>query len=153
MRTILHRLKREFPFVTQRPATEQDALDYCEREQITLTYRTEIRDGAYIYWPYDDTHHIFLNSNLYGFMLLYVMFHEIGHHMFHVPTRSATVETFDAYRCNRNHQEAESVAAYLLITPNDLKAAVEAGRHNRPCRIGSLIRTRYALFRMNENGQ
>lgn len=146
MNTILCRLKEAFPWVGKRAATETDFYNYCDARGVRVNHSLAVRDGLYIYFPYDGSEHIFLNSRLYGFSLLYVMFHELGHQMFHVPSRTVGVEHFDRSLCRRNHAEAEAVAALMLFTPEQLEQAVTEGRHLATNRVGSLVRLRYRLW-------
>lgn len=144
MYTILQRLKVEFPFVLSRAAVEADFYDYCERHGVHVTHTTAVNYGAYVHDPQTRTDHIFLNPSLYGFRQLHVMFHELGHQMFHVPSRRLRIDTYNKRHCRRNHSEAEAVAAYLLLTERELYTLL-SGPAIRDERLGDLIGLRLQL--------
>lgn len=150
MNTILCRLKAEFPFVTTRPATEDDFYIYCERHNVRVIFSPAIQSGVYVYCELDRSDHIFLSSRLSGWRLRDVMFHELGHQMFHVPTRGSAIEHFDANRCRRNHREAEAVAAYMLLTVPELERSLIDGDYRRDERLAELIGVRLELYNRNE---
>ena len=66
---------------------------------------------------YESKHFIFLNHKLNGWMLRYVMYHEIAHYLFHFPSQSrfGSVEFFSTHAKKKNHSEAEATAALLLL--------------------------------------
>lgn len=151
MNTILSRLTEIFPWVTRRSATEADFYDHCDAAGIRVHWTLTQRNGVYVYLPLDGSDHIFLNPTLYGFRLLHVMFHELGHAIFHVPSQSSDLQGFDRDLCRRNHAEAEAVAAYLLITPADLELSIAERRHALPGRTGQLISLRYRLWQRDND--
>ncbi len=54
------------------------------------------------------------------------MFHELAHHLFHFPSQSnAGVEFFSVHSKKKNHFEAESVAALLLLPTLELHLALQ----------------------------
>ena len=144
MNTILQRLRIEFPFVGERPATEQELFDYCERHAVHVRFDSRVEDGVYIHEPDSGIDLIMLNPKLFGFTLLYVFAHEIGHHLLHVPTLGPAVEHFDKYRNNRNHSEAEAVAAYLLLPEAEIFRLLDAGNITNG-RLADLIALRLQL--------
>lgn len=144
MSIILQRLKTEFPFVTRRAAGEQDFYDYCERHGVYVKHTDAVDHGAYIYDPATRSDLIFLNPSLLGFRLLHVMFHELGHQMFHVPSRRMVEHGFNEHHCRRNHAEAEQVAAYLLLTEATLTELLSGPRITDE-RLGHLITVRLQL--------
>jgi len=79
-------------------------------------------------------------------MLCYVLAHEIGHQMLHIPCGGRNgVQLFDDVTRSRHHAEAEAVAAYLLLPPATLDEvwANEEFRNND--RLAKLMLCRIAL--------
>lgn len=144
MHTILNRLREFFPFVNTRPATENDFFDYCLANDVDVVFASEVRKGMYARFAEHDF--IFLNSQLYGWPLRYVMFHEIGHQLLHVPGcgRDGS-HRFDDVTRSRHHAEAEAVAAYLLLPATTLEAAMRDDEFRNNERLGKLMLARIAL--------
>jgi Zn-dependent peptidase ImmA (M78 family) len=144
MKNVLSRLKREFPFVHSRSATEGDFYDYCVDHNIQVVFDFNVRTGIYV--VVDGEHYIFLNNKLKGWFLLYVMFHELAHYIFHQPTQTNFgAEFFDHHTKEKNHKEAEAVAAYLLLPPREIENALIEGVHLRDERAANLIGLRMDL--------
>ena len=58
---------------------------------------------------------------MHGWFLRYVMFHELAHYMFHMPSQAKYgAEFFSLHSKEKNHIEAESVAALLLLPMHEL---------------------------------
>lgn len=146
MHTILDRLKGRFPFVTQRPATEDDFYDACLKNDIEVVHTTHVAIGLYVHNLDIDRHFIFLNSRLSGWMLRYVMFHELGHFLFHVPGQTKKGETAYGWTGARKHAEAEAVAAYMLLTVAELERCLLDGEFKRNQRLAELIGLRLDLY-------
>ena len=119
MNQILTKLRQHFPFLHKRAATEDDFFDFCERNEIEVVTTNLISKGVYVI--FQGKHFIFLNNELKGRMLLYVMFHELAHYLFHFPSQSRYgVEFFSVHSKEKNHTEAEYAAALLLYPSRDL---------------------------------
>ncbi len=122
MRNLHDRLKKAFPFLGTRAATEDDLFAYCTQRRVDVVHAHEIHRGVYVRHELG-TDHIFLNKQLIGQSLVYVLAHEIAHHLLHVPRMARGVTmTFDGKRCNaQRHNEAETAAALLMFTANEAR--------------------------------
>ena len=119
MNTLHARLKKAFPFVGVRSATEDDLFEFCSRRNIELVFSPQVSAGIYVMFAGE--HFIFLNSRLVGLRLLHVAFHEIGHYLLHVPARRRyAAEFYQLHDRERTHCQAETVAALLLLPPSEL---------------------------------
>lgn len=123
MKIILSRLAEAFPFLHSRSATEQDFHEYCRLHKVKVVFDSDVSTGIYVRFMGTDT--IFLSPKLSGWMLRYVMFHELAHAIFHAPTQSnMQVDFFGVktrnHRMRKNHLEAEAVAAVLLLPTLEL---------------------------------
>lgn len=154
MNTLFSRLRQAFPFVTERCGTDDDFYSYCDDNRIEVVHNSQINHGIYV--VRGGEHFIFLNSRLTGWMQRYVMFHELGHYLFHVPSlqkpvaRSQEPEVGSAiygFTSGRNHAEAEATAAYMLLTVPELENALLDGEFRRNERLAGLIATRLELYR------
>ena len=73
-----------------------------------------------------------MNDKIRGAMLLYVMFHELAHHLFHFPSNTSFgAEFFTLDSKKKNHFEAEAAAAVgakpmLVLTGKGEKTQREA---------------------------
>lgn len=125
MNTLHARLKKAFPFVGSRSATEDDLFEFCVQRGITIEHSPEVSAGIYVMFAGE--HFVFLNSKLRGLRMLHVAFHEIGHYLLHVPKgREFAAEFYQLHDRERSHCEAESVAALLLLPPRDLHLVLQS---------------------------
>jgi Zn-dependent peptidase ImmA (M78 family) len=116
---ILTHLKKAFPFVGSRAATEDDFFEYCAFSTIDVVFTPFLSIGMYV--KYNGSDFIFLNDKLHGWLLRYVMFHELAHYMFHMPSQAKYgAEFFSLHSKEKNHIEAEIVAALLLLPMSEL---------------------------------
>jgi Zn-dependent peptidase ImmA (M78 family) len=142
--TIYRRLKKAFPFVDERAATEDDFFEYCDRHAIKVEFTPEIERGAYV--PFLGRDHIFLNTRLFGWRLRHTMFHELGHVLLHAPTRAkrdaGDIREAMNFSCRKNHAEAEIVAALLLLPPHEIETALLEQRHMADETLADLIALR-----------
>jgi Zn-dependent peptidase ImmA (M78 family) len=145
MNTIFTRLKQAFPFVTSRAATEDDFFQFCAKRGVEVIFSPDVRQGIYV--VFRGRHFIFLSTALRGWMLLYVMFHELGHYLFHVPRRTRNA-AFAFNDCGRNHLEAEATAALLLLPVRDLDEVLRDGSYADDDRLRALIATRLELIKL-----
>lgn len=119
MNRLLSRLKQEFPFLHERAATENDFHNVCDRHSVEVVYTSDISTGLYVLCA--ERQVIFLNSSLRDLRLRHVMFHELAHFLFHVPSQSnVAFEFFDGHSKNKNHCEAEAAAAWLLVPISEI---------------------------------
>jgi len=91
----------------------------------------------------------FINHKLNGWRLLHRLCHEIGHYLFHVPTRSNfAVEMYglEHYR-RRNECEAEAVAAWLMLPIDEMQNTLFSGIFKRDEEIAALIATRIDVYK------
>jgi Zn-dependent peptidase ImmA (M78 family) len=116
---ILTQLKKAFPFFGHRSATEDDFFEYCAFSRIDVVFTPLVAIGMYVKFQGSDF--IFMNDKLHGWFLRYVMFHELAHYMFHMPSQAKYgAEFFSVHSKKRNHLEAEQVAALLLLPMDEL---------------------------------
>jgi Zn-dependent peptidase ImmA (M78 family) len=124
MITLFDRLKKAFPFVGERAATELDLFAFCTDRNVIVEFASEIERGLYVRKDGED--YIFLNQRLMGLSLLYVLAHEIAHLLLHVPSRRRNIQmAFEPHLCGRNHKEAETAVALLLIPLADLETITD----------------------------
>lgn len=141
---LLSRLESAFPFLHRRPATENDFFEYAAGN-IEAVFSNLVSTGVYVL--YDGKHYIFLNNKLRGWFLRYVMFHELGHHLFHVPSQSSYgVEFVSVHSKQKNHLEAEAVAALLLLPLVELENVIDSGAYNAFPEFAELVKVRLAIF-------
>lgn len=144
MKRILSRLKHEFPFLHERAATENDFHKVCERHSVEVVYTPDILTGLYVFCA--GRHVIFLNSSLRDLKLRHVMFHELAHFLFHVPSQSnVAFEFFHLHHKNKNHCEAEAAAAWLLVPIREIEETTLHFQCSDNESLRSLIRTRLQL--------
>lgn len=148
--TLFERLRRTFPFVGQRAVTERDLFDYADAAGVPVTFDAAIRSGVYATHPVLGDH-IFLSPRLRGASLVYVLAHEIAHHLLHVPTRARGVEPDrEGRRCGRrNHDEAETAVALLMFTAADLESAAADASMLETRDLAGLLVRRWEFFRHN----
>lgn len=124
MHNLLSRLEEHFPFVNRRAARESDFFWFCFKKGVEVVFSDSVSAGIYVL--YNDEHFIFLNKTLGGLRLRYVMFHELGHYLFHSPSQSRFgAEFFDLHANRRNEDEAETVAALLLFPAGELNSLLQ----------------------------
>ena len=124
MINILTQLKKAFPFIGERSATEDDFFEYCAFSLIDVVFTPLIPVGVLV--KFEGKDYIFLNDKLHGWFLRYVMFHELAHYMFHMPSQARYgVEFFSLHHKEKNHLEAEQVAALLLLPINELHEVLQ----------------------------
>lgn len=141
MINLLPKLKKAFPFLNDRSATEDDFFEFCARKNIEVVFSSHISTGLFVL--YDGGNYIFLNNRLHGRFLRYVMFHELAHFLFHWPSQSNHgPEFFDLHTKQKNHIEAETAAALLLLPISELQNIEFADE-----RLAPLITTRIDVYR------
>ncbi|MEO7672979.1 MAG: ImmA/IrrE family metallo-endopeptidase [Pyrinomonadaceae bacterium] len=124
MHNLLPKLKRAFPFLGERSASEDDFFQFCADHKITVVFESDISIGVYVLCGGESF--IFLNNKLRGWYLRYVMYHELAHYLFHSPSQSnARVEFFHLHSKRKNHFEAEAAAALLLLPTLELHTALQ----------------------------
>ena len=123
MKHLLTKLKLAFPFLHKRSANEEDYYTFCRQHRIETVFTDLTSDGIWVL--FEGKNFIFLNEKLSGWLLRYVMFHEIAHFLFHYPSQSNYgAEFFSVHGKRKNHHEAETVAALLLLPPPELHLAL-----------------------------
>lgn len=144
MRWLLPRLSAEFPFLNQRAATEEDFYEACGRHKIKVVLTHDVRTGLFI--KIRDEQFIFINSKLRGLQFLHVAFHELAHALFHAPTRSVAAEFFDNHVRRRQEREAETAAALLLITKDEIDESLSDSESIINKDLPGLIKLRLDLY-------
>jgi Zn-dependent peptidase ImmA (M78 family) len=147
MKLLFKKLKKAFPFVGERAITEDDVFLFCADNGIEIVYTPHIREAAYI--TYDGEPFIFVNHKLHGWRLLHRLCHEIGHFLFHVPTRSSfAVEMYGVEHWRkRNECEAEAVAAWLMLPLEEMQDALLSEAFKHDSEIAALIATRLDVYK------
>lgn len=148
MKNLVPKLKKAFPFISERIVNEKDLFDFCAKKNCQIVFDREISTGVYVRFMGSD--YIFLNPKLSGFWFLYVFAHEVGHLMFHAPSRSSVgVEFFDLHSRRKNHSEAETVAALLVLPIPELENALISGAYKDDSRLADLIARRLDIFNLH----
>lgn len=144
MFNILPRLESEFPWLHTRSGTDRDAFEFCERKGIHVGFGPDFPTGVWV--MVGARHFFFVNSAVSGWLVSYVLFHEIGHYLFHAPTGSnVAVEFCDPHMRRKNHIEAEQVAALLLLPPAEIETVIELGAYNLFPELANLLSVRLAI--------
>ena len=144
MKQIYKRLRKAFPFLGTRAATEEDILTFLADHRVQVVRTPFIKNAAYV--VYDGVDFIFINDKLRGVRMMYRLCHELGHFLFHAPTQSRYgVEFFDIHWKKRNECEAEAVAALLLLPLKDVKEVQFSGIFKYDIELSNLIATRLAV--------
>lgn len=142
---LLPEIKKAFPFFNSRPATERDLLEFCERRKIKVVFTPEFKDGG-VYVLFEGDHFIFLNKRLRGWMLCYVLAHELAHYLLHFPSQTNFgVEFFTLHDKEKNHREAEAVAALLLLPMRDLETVLIERQFVENEALAELVATRLTI--------
>lgn len=144
MHTMIGRLRQAFPFLGERAATEEDLFGFAASEGVPVEWSRVVDRGLYSLAKYDDVlfHVIALNTDLAGVSLRYVLAHELGHYLFHVPSQVRNGERLAfGFDC-KDHHEAETVAALLLLPIPELEAALLAGTFKENDDLAALIHVR-----------
>ena len=144
MKELLTRLQEAFPFLGSRPATEDDLLTFCSERGIEVLFKPAVTNGIYV--VYEGEHFIFLGSKIRGWRLLYVLAHEIGHYLLHIPGETQFgAEYFDLHEKRKKHREAESVAALLLLPIPELEQVLISGSYTVAEEIADLVALRIEI--------
>lgn len=141
MKTLFPRLKKAFPFLGSRSVTEEDIFEFAAARNIEIIFTPNISNACYV--VYEGFDFIFVNSKLRGRRLLHRLCHEIGHFIFHVPSQSRFgVEFFDLHSKKNHEEEAESVAALLMLPLHEIEEAVFSGIFKYDIEMQNLIAVR-----------
>ncbi|MDX6696065.1 MAG: IrrE N-terminal-like domain [Blastocatellia bacterium] len=107
---ILHLLaQRAFPYWNKRPITERDIRRYCKRKGIVIV---EGKVGSLgLYTPYGGYPFIVVDPSLQGPLRLWVLLHELAHHLLHVPG----LHLFDRNFESKADYQANFIAAVAMI--------------------------------------
>jgi Zn-dependent peptidase ImmA (M78 family) len=145
MISLLPKLEEYFPFLGQRAVTENDLQWLCFRDGVEVVFRDDIPKGVYA--MSGGEHFILLNTKLFGWSLLYVFAHEFAHYLFHAPSNSSFhLEFFASESKQKNHMEAESVAALLLLPLCEIEELIETGLYNSSEELSELMKTRLRIL-------
>lgn len=108
---ILHLLaQKAFPHWNRQPITERDIRWYCRRKGIRIV---EGKVGAPgLYTTYEGYAFIVIDPELTGVMRLWVLLHEVSHHLLHVPG----LQLFDRKYESKADYEANFISAVGMIT-------------------------------------
>ena len=97
----------------QRPLTEDDFYRQCRRFRITVQEMPLVVGG--FYYRVLGRDFIAVNSRLTGAKKLAVLFHELGHFLFHTPESGAAASFHGVGRRTRKECEADIFALCALI--------------------------------------
>jgi len=97
----------------KRPLTETDFHKLCRRFKVTVQ-ELPLTVGGF-YYSMMGRHFIAIDCRLSPQKKLFVMFHEFGHYLLHVPDGSATANYHGIGRRTRNEIEADVFALCALI--------------------------------------
>jgi|GEM_PF-2313120 len=145
MHTLTSRLRAAFPFVGERAATEDDLLGFLADRGVAVIWSRDVDKGLYAIGKYggEMIHAICLSTQLIGWSMLYVLAHEIGHYLLHAPGKTRVGPVAVAgFQCRKEHREAETVAALLLLPIPELEAALLSGLHKENEDLANLIGVR-----------
>jgi Zn-dependent peptidase ImmA (M78 family) len=144
MKQIYKRLRKAFPFLGTRPANEEDILTFLADHRVEVVRSPFVKNAVYV--VYDGVDFIFINDKLRGVRLLHRLCHELGHFLFHAPTQNKYgVEFFDIHWKKKNEEEAEAVAALLMLPLKDIKEVTFSGIFKYDIELSNLIATRLTV--------
>jgi Zn-dependent peptidase ImmA (M78 family) len=86
-----------------------DAVDFCRRNKIYIVDDRKTAFGKYL--RYKGTDFILINPRIDFKMRLWVIFHEIGHYIFHAPA----TQNFSIQMKRKNDTEVNNFAAVMLM--------------------------------------
>ena len=113
MQFIAHKLRKLKFGWNERPLTEDDFTALCRRFRISLTEMPLATDG--FYYRVKGRDFIAIDARLSGPKRLFVMFHELGHFLLHVPDTGATANFHGVGRRTRKEREADLFALCSLM--------------------------------------
>ena len=102
----------------QRTLTEKDLHRLCRRFRIKVTEMPLRTDG--FYYRVKGRDYIAVNSRLSGPIKLLVLFHELGHFLFHTPKSGATANFHGVGGNDRTEREADAFALCAILPFNDV---------------------------------
>jgi Zn-dependent peptidase ImmA (M78 family) len=113
MKLIVNKIKSLAFGWNERPLTESDFYRLCKRFQIRVT-EMPLATGGF-YYRVKGRDFIAISSRLAGSKRLFVMFHELGHFLLHVPDGGVTANFHGVGRRTRKEREADMFALCALI--------------------------------------
>lgn len=122
---------------------DDDVRRLCRRFRVTLT-EMPLRVGGF-YYRVMGRDHIAVDSKLNGKERLAVIFHELGHFLFHAPESGATANFHGVGRRTRKEIEADVFALCALI-PTAMLATRTAAELADDGFTDEMIRERLAIF-------
>ena len=105
----------------ERPLGERDFYRLCKRFHITVTEMPLVTGG--FYYRVKGRDFIAISSYLTGPKRLFVMFHELGHYLLHVPDNGVTANFHNVGRRTRKEREADLFALCALIPKTQIENA------------------------------
>jgi Zn-dependent peptidase ImmA (M78 family) len=110
----------------RRAFTEEDISRICRREKIELVeYPLSGSPGSYM--RVGGRSVIAVDSRLRGVRRLYVLLHELGHHLLHVPPDATVAYFFQLKPDSKQEHEAEVFAAVALLPEPLLRRLLAEG--------------------------
>ncbi len=97
----------------EKPLTEADFYRLCQRFRVQVTEMPLRTDG--FYYRVLGRDYIAVNSRLSGPVKLLVLFHELGHFLFHTPESGATANFHGVGGSARKEREADAFALCSLV--------------------------------------
>lgn len=102
-----------------RPLVEADFYALCRKHKITVEHMP-LSGGGY-YYSFKGKHYIAIHNGLPSSRELFVMFHEFGHFLMHVPGNSQSVRYSGGNADEREEQEADAFAYCAVIPLTELQ--------------------------------
>ena len=97
----------------RRPLTEDDFYRICRRLHVTVVHATVTKGGFQLHLK--GRNFITIDVGLTGFKRTFVMFHELGHYLFHTPDHGVAVNFHNVGLKTRKEIEADAFALCALI--------------------------------------
>ena len=107
----------------ERPLTEADFYRLCKRFNIRVQ-EMPLRVSGF-YYRVMGRDFIAIDSRLTGMQKLFVMYHELGHFLFHMPESGATANFHGVGHKTRYENEADAFALCAILPRSELKALTE----------------------------
>jgi Zn-dependent peptidase ImmA (M78 family) len=126
MRFLCDKIKKMGIGWNERPLTESDFYRLCKRFKVSVT-EMPLTTGGF-YYRVMGRDFIAVDSKLTPTEKLFVLFHELGHFLFHVPETGATANFHGVGRRTRKECEADVFALCAMIP----RAWIESRTHEEP---------------------
>lgn len=133
MNLAISRIKEIIPYFNEKPLTENDFWQICEREQIQVVETNLVVNG--FYYEGQKRKIICLNKALQGLAWLESAFHELAHYFLHAPPPH-----------DRQEREARAIALIAILPRTDLEKTGTDGLDEYSEYAGRIVAERFEVL-------